>query len=388
MTFGVEFEPAMTHTTSLWEEESFFAPTDILIVGSGLLGLWTAWELINKKPSAKITIIDRGVIPMGASTRNAGFACFGSPGEMLSDARSMGEDTMWSIVEMRYKGIQKIRQSFSDSEIQFDSSGGYECYTWSTIVMAELDDKLRWLNEGMRKITGVEQTFLRSDNKLQAYGLTGFEALVENDMEGGLHSGKLVAALEQKVEAAGVKILHGMSVKGWERKNGSLSVRTSLPTLHTQQLVLCTNGLSSQICADINIEPTRGQVLVTEPISNLKLKGTFHYDEGYYYFRNVGDRVLIGGARNFDLAAENSSDIVLNAIIHKELERFLSQHILSHQPYSISHQWSGIMGFSEDKLPVMKQIEDGVYAAVCCNGMGVALSPVIAERLCELVVGD
>ena len=91
----------MIATTSLWEQESFFAPSDVIIVGSGLLGLWTSLEIKLRKPSTLITIIDRGVIPLGASTRNAGFACFGSPGEMISDAKTMGEEQMWQLVEMR-----------------------------------------------------------------------------------------------------------------------------------------------------------------------------------------------------------------------------------------------------------------------------------------------
>jgi len=63
---------------SIWEKETFYAPQDIVIVGSGFVGLWSAFYLKKKDPDLKITILDRGMIPTGASTRNAGFACFGS----------------------------------------------------------------------------------------------------------------------------------------------------------------------------------------------------------------------------------------------------------------------------------------------------------------------
>ena len=112
---------------SIWEQESFFAERDIIIVGAGLCGLWCAHDLKLKNPALNILILDKGIIPSGASTRNAGFACFGSPTELLHDAEVMGAERMWQIAEMRYKGIQKIKQHFSAGEIDYEECGGFEC---------------------------------------------------------------------------------------------------------------------------------------------------------------------------------------------------------------------------------------------------------------------
>jgi gamma-glutamylputrescine oxidase len=79
---------------SIWEKESFYAPKDVIIVGSGLVGLWCAWHLKKNNPKISIAIIDRGIIPTGASTRNAGFACFGSVTELVEDAGRFGEENM------------------------------------------------------------------------------------------------------------------------------------------------------------------------------------------------------------------------------------------------------------------------------------------------------
>jgi gamma-glutamylputrescine oxidase len=97
---------------SIWEKESFYAPKDVIIVGSGLVGLWCAWHLKKNDPNISIAIVDRGIIPTGASTRNAGFACFGSVTELAEDAARFGEDNMLQLVEMRYKGLQRIRKVF------------------------------------------------------------------------------------------------------------------------------------------------------------------------------------------------------------------------------------------------------------------------------------
>src|SRR5690242_8388342 len=111
---------------SIWEKESFFAKRDIIIVGAGLCGLWCAHHLKLKHPTLKILILDKGIIPSGASTRNAGFVCFGSPTELLHDAAIMGAERMWQIVAMRYKGIQKIKGCFGAAEINYEDCGGYE----------------------------------------------------------------------------------------------------------------------------------------------------------------------------------------------------------------------------------------------------------------------
>ena len=54
---------------SIWEKETFYAPQDVVIMGSGFVGLWSAFYLMKKNPKLKITIVDRGIIPTGASTR-------------------------------------------------------------------------------------------------------------------------------------------------------------------------------------------------------------------------------------------------------------------------------------------------------------------------------
>src|SRR3954462_6246083 len=122
---------------SIWEKESFYAPQDVIIAGSGFAGLWSALFLKKKNPGLKVTIIDRGLIPTGASTRNAGFACFGSLSEIIYDAKTMGTDKMLQLVEMRYKGLDRITKHFSEKSIDFSLPGGYELYDSGEKVTTE-----------------------------------------------------------------------------------------------------------------------------------------------------------------------------------------------------------------------------------------------------------
>ncbi|MCY7421533.1 MAG: FAD-binding oxidoreductase [Chitinophagaceae bacterium] len=373
----------MNSTNSIWEDESIFCKNDFLIIGGGLAGLWCAFELQLKFKNARILILERGIFPTGASTRNAGFACFGSPTEMMYNADVMGEDKMWATVEMRYKGILKIRKIFGDAVIDYDHCGGYECLQHAQAL--QVDEKLPWLNKRMKAITGNENSFSWSNEKLDQFGLKGFDNLIENSWEGGLHSGKLVLALQKHLQSNGVLILMGMEVSSIQKYESGYEVLTQVnQTFTTTNLIYCTNAFTQNLLPALAVTPARGQVVVTSPIDGLQLKGTFHYDEGYYYFRNVGNRVLLGGARNKSFDNENTTELTTTPSIQDELFRFLTMHILPGKQFTLTNQWSGIMGFTANKEPVVEKVDENAYAVISCNGMGVALSPVIAEKVAAM----
>ncbi len=370
---------------SVWEKESFFEHQDIIIIGSGLVGLWSALALKAKTPAAKITILERGLIPSGASTRNAGFACFGSPTELLHDRELLGEDHMWRIVEMRFRGIEKMIRELRNEQIGFERCGGYEVYDNEKTNLAELAENIYWLNKGLSKITGNNACFKWANEQLKLFGFKGFGSMIENKLEGYLHSGRLVQALLRKVQAAGVQVFGNFEVKGWEKINDRVHVKAGEINLTAGRLLVCTNAFTSRLLPGVGITPARGQVILTAPVDNLKMKGTFHFEEGFYYFRNLGNRILLGGARNQAFEEEATTVMDTSDTVQHRLEAFIAEHLLPGQPFRVEQRWSGIMGFTEDKQPVVEELEPAIYTAVSCNGMGVALAPVIAEKVCEMM---
>ncbi|MES2774797.1 MAG: FAD-dependent oxidoreductase [Bacteroidota bacterium] len=375
---------------SIWEKESFYKPVDIIITGSGLMGLWAAYELKSREPKLEILILDRNNIPMGASTRNAGFACFGSPTELLHNAETMGTFAMLDIVNARYRGIKKMRHVLGDTVIGFEACGGYECIGKEYAHSKHLKGKVEWLNATLEQVTGSSNSFRINETELSAFGLSGFETLIETRFEGALHSGMLVQSLMQLVKEKGVQIMMGEEVKSWQHHGDAIEVQTGGHYFKTQKLVVATNGFTGSLLPSLNIEPARGQVIVTRPIEGLKLKGTFHFDEGYYYWRHLENRVLLGGARNMAIDEEKTDNLQVSTTIQAELERFLAEHILKNYNLPseglIEHRWAGLMGFTEDKKPQVTKVENNVWAAISCNGMGVALTPIIAEQLADAVL--
>jgi len=376
-----------TTQLSVWEKESFFAPVDIIIAGSGLVGLWSAWYLKKSNPSLSITIVDRGIIPTGASTRNAGFACFGSLTELIADARQMGEDEMLDLVEMRYRGLKKINKTFGHKEIGYENNGGYELIAEGQgLDMNELRSHIDRINRQLKKIVKEQKTFRLRDDKLSGFGFAGIQHLIETRAEGQLHSGKLCQALLKLVQSTDVTVLNNIEIKSFEKVNGGLRLETDRGfQLSAAQLLICTNAFARQLLPELDVVPARGQVLVTSPIEGLSFKGSFHYEEGFYYFRNLGDRVLLGGARNKAFAAESTDEMTTTDTIQEELERFLRETILPGKSYSIDHRWSGIMGMGSGKGPILQSFNDRVFCAVRMSGMGVALAPVIGEKVASLL---
>ena len=373
---------------SVWERESFFAPADIIIAGSGFVGLWSAYYLKKKAPKLSITILERGLIPTGASTRNAGFACFGSLTELISDAAKMGEDKMLELVEMRYKGLRRIGKLFSDKEIDFRLHGGFDLITGESTDINELRSGIDRLNRPLKKIVGLQKTFRMANDKLPVFGFTGIRHLIENRAEGQLHSGRLCQALLKQVQSMGVTVLNNIEIKSYEKVNGHLLLHTTYPfSFIASQLLVCTNAFARQLLPQLDIEPARGQVFVTSPIDKLPFQGTFHYDEGFYYFRNLGNRVLLGGARNKAFEAENTDEMNITEEIQNELERFLKETILPERDYTIEHRWSGIMGMGSEKMPIVQAVNDHVFCAVRMSGMGVALAPIVGEKVARLMTG-
>ena len=125
--------------------------------------------------------------------------------------------------------------------------------------------------------------------------------------------------------------------------------------------------------------------MITEPVKGLKIKGGFHYNRGYTYFRNVDDRILLGGGRDLDFEAEQTLEPGITDIIQESLERLLFETILPKQKVKIEHRWSGVMGFGKELKPIVKKIEPGLYCAVRCNGMGVAMGSLLGEQVAKLI---
>lgn len=373
---------------SFWEKQSFFK-YDILIIGSGIVGLSTAIFLKEKQPHLKIAILERGILPSGASTKNAGFACFGSISELIETEKISGRAELHQLIERRWKGLLKLRTLLGDEPMDFQNNGGYELFQQGRDTLAQgCIEQLDYYNHLIKDILQHEQAFFIADEKIRTFGFNGVNTLIGNRFEAQIDTGKMMLSLIQKALSAGVLIFNQCDVDRIEPDDGGLHVLSAPANFYCKKLLLTTNAFTRKFLKDIDVTPGRGQVLVTRPVAGLKLKGIFHYDKGYYYFRNIGNRVLLGGGRNLDFKTEATTEFGLTDLVQNQLERLLREMILPDTPFEIEQRWSGIMAFGSQVYPIIKQAAPGIYCAVRGSGMGVAMGTQTGQDLADLVVAE
>ncbi len=373
---------------SYWESRTFFRNIDVAVIGSGMVGLSAAIHIKERNPFLKTVIIERGPLPIGASTRNAGFACFGSISELQEDIKKSSENEIMQIVSKRWEGLQQLREKYGDNNIQFQHHGGFELFRPSEKkIYTKAIDSIPHFNQLLRPLTGMEATYLPANHKIKEFGFKGIKQLILNQAEGQLNTGLLMQAMLRQAKDLGIDIYNGISVKKLNNESNGVVLRTKQKwKIKTKKVIIATNGFAKILLPKLAIAPARNQILLTKPIPNVRVKGTFHYDRGYYYFRNIGNRILLGGGRNLALDKERTYEFGTTPLVRAALTRILKQHILPDQKFEIDSWWSGIMGLGKGKMPIVQPTEEHIFVAAKLGGMGVAIGNLVGQEVADMVL--
>lgn len=370
---------------SYWEYKTWFQNIDYAIIGSGIVGLSCALSLRDKNPNAKIVVFERGVLPNGASTKNAGFACFGSLSEIIEDLKTHSEDEVIELVRKRVNGLELLRKNLGDTNIGFQQHGGYELFT---LEDEELYDnclsKLPYINHLLKKADFNGNEVFSVNNDSFSFKNVQKKSIF-NQFEGQLDTGKMMISLIQKCIKKSILLVNSFKIESFSSKKELVLMNfEEFGEISTKKLCIATNGFANQLLNNENLKPARAQVLITKPIKNLHIKGTFHLDRGYYYFRNIDDRILLGGGRNLDFKGETTTNMEVSSLIQNKLENLLQTTIIPNTQFEVEHRWSGIMGIGSQKNPIIKQIAENVYCGVRLGGMGVAIGSLVGNELATI----
>ncbi len=363
---------------SYWELKEWFTNVDFTIVGSGIVGLNCALALKKKHPKATILILEKGMLPQGASTKNAGFASFGSLSELINDKKTHSDEEIFNLVSQRWNGLQILRENLGDKKIDFQLNKGFElCENAS--FFEECIAKKSAINKLLKPIFNKD-VFTTCNNQFKFKKV--YEQYIVNNFEGQIDTGKMAFELLNKVQKLGIKILNNITIQEFTEATNKVAIKTDKITFTTNKLFIATNGFTNTLVAE-NVKPARAQVLITKPIKNLHIKGTFHLYKGYYYFRNIGDRILFGGGRNLDFKTEETTNFGQTEIVQNKLETILKETILPEIDFDIDHRWSGIMGIGNQKKPIVKKLSENVSCGVRLGGLGVSIGSLIGKELAE-----
>ena len=372
----------MVASPSFWETDTLLRKADLLIIGSGIVGLSAALAAKANDPHLRIVVIERGCLPTGASTRNAGFACFGSMTELLDDLTTQSEEEVFALVARRYAGLRRLRERVGDTALHYENYGGTELFSESdALIFAECTDRMTHFNQQLHRIVGIKNVYAVANEKLAVCGFRQIKNLIHNCAEGQIDTGKMMAALLRQAYANDIQVLNGLTIKTITEHADEITLHSDDGIdLRAAQVLVCTNGFTRRLLPHLAVVPARNQVLITAPIADLPWRGCFHYEAGYFYFRNVGNRILLGGGRNKDPETEQTDEFGSNDLIQKTLLNLLHTVILPQQTPVIEQWWSGILGVGAIKKPIIERLSPRLTVAVRMGGMGVAIGSLVGEE--------
>ena len=371
---------------SYWEKSALL-DYDLVVLGGGITGMFCAQTYRDRYPKARIAILERGLFSSGASTKNAGFACFGSLSELVDDTQHMETQALLDLVQLRLEGLQLLKDSLGNQNIDFQPYGGYELFFEKS---PKALDRIDEINDLLNPIFNKE-VFTPNKAKIESFGFhpKKVKHLIENPFEGQINTGKMMRALRSKINSSTIDYFSQTDVTAFELDNNKMELELNLKNqtipLKTKKLAVCTNAFTKQLFPEIQLKPGRGMVLLTKPIQYLKVKGAFHYKEGYYYFRNIDNRILLGGGRELDFETETTAEFGLNPTIKQNLISHLNDFILPDHKYTLEMEWSGIMAFGKNKTPLIKKEGDHIALGVRLGGMGIAIGSKIGQTTARLL---
>lgn len=372
----------MQRHLSWWERSVLFRPFDFIVLGAGLIGKQIALRLAEKHPAAHIALVDKYAIPYGASTRNAGFACFGSVGEILDDLSKSNKDEVLSLLHKRRTGIKLLAEDFGKEAIGFRQTGSFEIFRDKS-EMELVCEHVNSVNGMIRDTGGPDAVFeIRSSDGL---GMNVLEKMVFNPFEGMLNTGLLNEVVSDRVHRAGVIPLYGLEISDMQINGSGMNLYcTDGSELKANLLIVATNAYTGKLMPELDVEPARGQIIVTSEFDGLPFDGIFHEDKGYIYFRNLGNRILIGGARNLFRDREKTFDFSGSEELRSYLETYLREVIVPGKEFKTQMHWSGIMAMGSERIPLVRKLNEHMVICVRMGGMGVALGPVLSREVTEL----
>ena len=354
---------------SFWEWKDSLAGLDAVVVGAGLVGSNAALRLRERHPSWRIAVLDRSAFG-GASTRNAGFACFGSPSELLDDWKSLGRDATVELVRMRWEGLQALRRMWGDKALGYRACGAVEAFT-DAELLGECQFMLSELNASLADVLGGV-AFEAQNNVAGLHHLCGALA---SPLEGDLDTASLAHTLKDALHRSQIPVLSGVEVTGLDHVSGKWEVRTTHGCFAVPHVLVATNAWSRALL-NVDVHPVTNHVVVSHPLPHLHLTQTVHHDRGYIYAREVDGRLLIGGGRHWE--GDDTQRV-------ERLIQWAQRHIQGAQDWRTAHHWTGMLGVGDVRQPIVQEIEPGLVAGIRLGGMGVAIGTRVGQRLADLV---
>jgi glycine/D-amino acid oxidase-like deaminating enzyme len=327
---------------------------DVVIVGAGYTGLWTAYYLIRADPTLRITILEAEVAGFGASGRNGGWASALFPASLDALARKSTRGDAVRMKRTMNDTVDEIGRvaAIEGWDIEW-AKGGTVVLARSPLQLQEARDEVAALRtwgfgpEDLELLDKTEAT--RRANATDVLGGTF------NPHCAAINPARLVRSLACTVVASGVTLHEGTRVDAIEPG----IVRTSLGSIRAQTIVRATEGYTSTLQGHARtLAPVYSLMLATEPLpdetwSQIGLTDRPTFADGRHliiYGQRTADGRLAFGGRGapYFFGSRITPEQDRNPAVHAALWEVLTDLFPAVSEAAVTHTWGGPLGVPRD----------------------------------------
>jgi len=340
-------------------------PPDVAVVGGGITGCSCALALAER--GLRVRLYDAREIAGGASGRNGGFALRGGAAPYPVLVESIGRERTAQLWRWTERELRELEALAGDA---FRATGSLRI-----AVDREEREELEAEYEAMR----ADGFAVEWRDALPA-PLTEYAAALFHPPDGVLQPARLARRLARQAAEAGVEIHEHTRVEA----AGDTGAET---------VVVATDGYPSGLLGDLEglIVPTRGQVLATEPIDELRYEVPHYGRHGFdYWHQRTDGRIVAGGFRDVSLESEFTAEESTTPVVQEALERFVAS--LAGRSLRIDYRWAGVFGLVFDFLPAVGRVpgasDGGLWVAGGYSGHGNVLGFACGRLVARAILGD
>lgn len=362
---------------------------DVCVVGGGLAGLTTAWELIKRNKS--VIVIEENKVSWGASGRNGGFCLNGwSVGLGAIEKRSGFEDAK-KLFAMSVEGVEIVRENIEQNNLP-------DCNIVKgklSVVRYEAAEQMQRYRDRMAQHFNYNYEYLDTAAVQEKLRTPIYKQALRDSTGFHFHPLNYALGLAGLIRAKGGQIFEDSAMQSYSRNTqagatGRLTVKTAQGSVQCDDVVLCCGGYGGAEFGKLRnaFLPIATYVVLTEKLGS-RLQDFIRTSDAVgddrrssdYYRVVEGDRILWGGR----ITTKNEqNETRLAAILSKDI----SDVFAGLKDVKIEKAWSGLMGYSRHKMPHITNAEDGVWTCASFGGHGMNTTAIGGRVVAEAVTGE